>query len=265
VFSARLPLRCALDILQGLAMSSNSLPTSQTDRVVLTMREMLLRGAFNPGERLTELSLVSRLGASRTPVRHALARLAHEGLLEPQPSGGFRVRAFTLQDVWDAIELRGVVEGTAARLAAERLTDPGELAAIQAAVEGMDQLTPVNRENFSAYLELNVTFHSELRRLSKSPMLMAVLDKVIQLPFADPGALVFSEAESEEANRASLVAQEHHRSILDAIMTRAGTRAESLAREHALVARRNLERALRSPETFERIPGASLVQLPTAM
>ena len=62
--------------------------TSQTDRVILTLREMLLRGEFRPGERLAELTLVPRLNASRTPVRLALDRLAHEGLLEAMPGGG---------------------------------------------------------------------------------------------------------------------------------------------------------------------------------
>ncbi|HEV8245062.1 MAG TPA: winged helix-turn-helix domain-containing protein, partial [Polyangiaceae bacterium] len=75
---------------------------TQTERVVLTLREMLLRGDFKPGERLAELSLVALLGASRTPVRLALDRLAHEGLLEAKETTGFRVRAFALDDVWDA-------------------------------------------------------------------------------------------------------------------------------------------------------------------
>lgn len=95
---------------------------SQTGRALLTLRELLLRGEFSPGGHLSELQLVSRLGASRTPVRMALSRLAHEGLLEAAPFGRFRARKFTLAEVWDAIELRGVLEGTAARLAAERLS-----------------------------------------------------------------------------------------------------------------------------------------------
>src|SRR5579871_6967635 len=99
---------------------------SQTGRTLLNLREMLLRGDFQPGERISELPLVARLGVSRTPIRLALDRLAHEGLLEVCPSGGFVVREFTVEDIWDAIEMRGVLEGTAARLAAERLTDNSE-------------------------------------------------------------------------------------------------------------------------------------------
>ena len=61
-------------------------------------------------------------------MRLALERLAHEGLLEALPKGGFCIREFTIEDVWDAIEILGVLEGTAARLAAERLGDSRELA-----------------------------------------------------------------------------------------------------------------------------------------
>ena len=62
-----------------------------------------------------------QLGVSRTPLRTALMTLEHEGLLETLPGGGFVVREFTRTDINDSIELRGVLEGTAARLAAERL------------------------------------------------------------------------------------------------------------------------------------------------
>ena len=91
----------------------------------------MLRGEFRAGERLAELTLVRMLNASRTPVRLALDRLAREGVLEALPSGGFRVREFAIADIWDAIDTRGVLEGTAARFAAERLERRDELARLQ--------------------------------------------------------------------------------------------------------------------------------------
>src|SRR5947209_11607991 len=100
---------------------------SQTARALILVREMLLRGEVARGERISELPLVARLGMSRTPIRLALERLAHAGLLETNPTGGFTVREFTLGEVQDTIELRGVLEGTAARLAAERLGGAGGL------------------------------------------------------------------------------------------------------------------------------------------
>src|SRR3989442_4158883 len=100
---------------------------SQTGRAFIGIRELVLRGEFARGERISELPLVARLGMSRTPIRLALERLAHIGLLESTATGGFTVREFTIEEVRDAIEVRGVLEGTAARLAAERLADSREL------------------------------------------------------------------------------------------------------------------------------------------
>jgi GntR family transcriptional regulator of vanillate catabolism len=222
---------------------------------------MVLTGQFRSGERLTELDLVARLDASRTPVRHALTRLAHEGLLDALPKGGFRVCAFTLDEVWDAIEVRGVLEGTAARLAAERLSHPGELAGLLGIQSGSDSLLPVTGDNFVQYLEFNEAFHHELLVLSKCPILMRTLDGILRLPFASPGALVLGDGDQAEVVGTADLARFQHRAIIDAIEQRAGTRAEHLAREHARIARGNLERALRDPSVFSRLPGASLVTL----
>jgi GntR family transcriptional regulator of vanillate catabolism len=101
---------------------------------------MLLSGDFRPGERISELSLVARLGASRTPVRLAMDRLAQEGLLELSPGGGFSARAFTIAEIYDAIDLRGALEGTAARWAAERLTSPKELDKLRRCCRQMEDL-----------------------------------------------------------------------------------------------------------------------------
>jgi GntR family transcriptional regulator of vanillate catabolism len=235
---------------------------SQTGRVVLALREMVLRGDFRPGERLAELALVARLKASRTPVRLALDRLAHEGLLEALPAGGFRVREFSIEDVWDAIEIRGVLEGTAARLAAERLSSADELADLRACCREMEDVVAAGLEDFVRYLEVNDRLHAELRRLAKSPMLSRTIEAVVALPFAAPGALVYGSAELPQARAVAVIALEHHRSIVEAIENREGARAESLAREHSRVARKNLARALGDKDLFGRVPSVSLISMP---
>ena len=70
--------------------------TSQTARAFIGVRELLLRGNFARGERISELPLVARLGMSRTPIRLALERLAHIGLLDVGATGGFTVRQFSI-------------------------------------------------------------------------------------------------------------------------------------------------------------------------
>ena len=87
--------------------------------------------SFPAGTRLFEVPLAEALAISRTPVREAMSRLAEEGLLDRAQGGGFVVRTFAFADVVDAIELRGVLEGTAARLAAERGVAPAALVRIR--------------------------------------------------------------------------------------------------------------------------------------
>lgn len=244
--------------------------SSQTGRTVLNLREMLLRGDFQPGERLSELPLVARLGVSRTPLRLALDRLANEGLLEIVPTGGFVVRAFTLTDVYDTIELRGVLEGSAARLAAERLQDRRELAGLHSLQNELELVMPLAPElvptidSFATYLDLNEAFHSTLVDLAKSPMLRRTVDRLLSLPFASPSATVFARLKLPKAKELLTVAHDHHQAIMEAIEKRQGSRAEALAREHACLALRNLEAVMADKEVSSSVPGVSLIRMPDA-
>lgn len=246
------------------ARGGNAEFISQTGRTLLNVREMLLRGDFQPGERISELPMVARLGVSRTPIRLALDRLANEGLLEASPSGGFVVRSFALSDIWDAIEMRGVLEGTAARLAAERLTHDRELTEIRRSMHEMDAyLGPApNIDSFARYLDLNDAFHAAVVNLAKSPMLRRTLDQVMLLPFAQPSAVVFARSKLPGAPEMFAIGQEHHRVILDAIGHRQGARAEAAAREHSGLSRRILESALKDRDILSCVPGSSLIRLP---
>lgn len=228
---------------------------------------MLLRGDFQPGERISELPLVARLGVSRTPIRLALDRLSHEGLLEVSPSGGFVVREFTVSDIWDAIEMRGVLEGTAARLAAERLSDPSELTDLRRYREEMECYgAPVaNIDSFARYLDVNDLFHSTVASLAKSPMLRRTLDHIMTLPFAQPSAVVFAHSKLPRAESLFPIGQEQHRVIVEAIERRQGSRAEAAAREHATISRRILEIVLVDRSMFGYVPGASLIKLPVTV
>ncbi len=104
---------------------------SQTLRALLQMRELLVRGEFRPGERIREIPLAARLHVSRTPLRLVLGRLEEEGLVVKRPTGGFVASEFSVRDIHDGIEIRGVLEGMAAKLAAERVVKPEELAEIR--------------------------------------------------------------------------------------------------------------------------------------
>ncbi|MGZ4373094.1 MAG: GntR family transcriptional regulator [Gaiellaceae bacterium] len=234
---------------------------SQTTKATLGLRELLFEGAIAPGERVPEVDLAERLGVSRTPLRLALTTLAHEGLLEPLPGGGFAVRSFTRADIADSIELRGVLEGTAARFAAERLESPDELTALVDAARQLDEVVEdLSPDSLVRYVELNDAFHDGLAALAKSATLTRAIANVAALPFASPGALLSSHGSSKRSREILVVAQHQHRALIDAIRSRHGARAEGIAHEHARLAQLNLEHALEDGTTFERLHGAPLLR-----
>jgi GntR family transcriptional regulator, vanillate catabolism transcriptional regulator len=237
--------------------------TSQSTRALLRLRELILNGEFQAGARMSELPLVERLGVSRTPLRLALATLEHEGLLELVPGGGYAVREFTHGDVADAIELRGVLEGTAARMAAERGVSRRDIAAMRALIDEMEQhVHATDYDSFVAYMDLNESFHALLVKAAASSTLQRAVDGMVALPFASASAFVLATAELPEGRYTLLLAQDQHRGLVDAIERREGARAEGIAREHARLAARNLEIALERREVLEGMPGVGLIRLP---
>ncbi len=236
---------------------------SQTLRALLSLRELILGGTLKPGERVSELPLVERLGVSRTPLRAALVRLEQEGLLETMPTGGFAVRGFDERDLYTAIEVRGTLEGLAARLAAERGPSTEGLATLRGSVAALDALlarSPITPANLSDYVRFNERFHSCVVELADSQVLTWQIERAVSLPFASASAFVMIQAELPEAETLFIIAQDQHRCVLQAIEAREGARAEALMREHARLARRNLELALLSQRTRELVPGSELIR-----
>jgi GntR family transcriptional regulator of vanillate catabolism len=236
---------------------------SQTARALLQLRELIVGGALAAGERITELAMVDRLAVSRTPIRSALVRLQAEGLLEALPGGGFVVRDFSQEDIHDAIELRGTLEGLAARLAAERRVAPSLLATARQSLTAIDALLAAPRltsASFAAYGEHNAHLHALLAQMSGSPLLQRQLEQVGTLPFASPNGFVMVEMHGTRARDRLLIAHDQHHALVDAIERREGTRAESLAREHARNAQRNLVDVLSNQRALQRLPGAALIR-----
>lgn len=234
---------------------------AQTVRATLGLRQLLFEGEIAPGERLVELALVERLGVSRTPLRLALTTLEHEGLVESLPGGGFAVRTFSRTEVDDAIEVRGVLEGTAARFAAERLESPTEVRELHEIVSQLDEIVhDASPEAIVAYVELNEAFHAELVRLSKSEIVAREIVRVMAFPFASPAALLASHVQLSQ-REILLVAQHQHHALAEAIEAGHGTRAEEIAREHARISKRSLDLALERREILDALPGGSLLNV----
>jgi GntR family transcriptional regulator of vanillate catabolism len=236
---------------------------SQTVRTQLKLRELIVGGGLKPGLRIAELALVERLAASRTPIRMALVRLEEEGLLESLPGGGFAVKDFSEHDIHDAIELRGTVEGLAARLAAERGISAVQRAEARDCIERIDELLALrelSEQSFGGYVRQNERFHALLAEMSGSDLVQRQLARAKTLPFASPNSFVMARSTGAGARDMLVVAQQQHRGVLEAIVQGEGSRAEALMREHARIAHSNLRQALQSHETLKLVPGASLIR-----
>lgn len=235
---------------------------SQAEKAVVGLRGLILSGGFDAGSRLPEVAVAERLGISRTPLRQAMDRLVSEGLLERIPTGGCRVIQFHLDDVNDAIELRGVIEGTAARLAAERgITAEDHTEAVRV-LEALDAVVGASEQiDLDRYVKLNARFHELLASMCGSDLVRREVERISRLPLASPSAFLRGQ-EAIPDFRASLVrAQAQHHALLEAIVAREGARAEALAREHARLARENFKFLQDAdPVLATRIPGLSLVK-----
>lgn len=234
----------------------------QSERALRELRSRILSGELQADQHVSEPAAAEMLGISRTPAREAMARLVEEGLLHRSESGRCTVRHFTREDVNDAIEYRGVLEGTVLRLAAER----------GAAREAMEQCRRIVTEidgclgerpediDFDRYTALNADFHRYLAKLSGSPTMERELLRAHRLPLGSPNAFLQNQADVPMIRRSLFRAQAHHWAMLEAVANREGSRAEALAREHARLARTNLDHVFVGNRTLaKRIPGLSLV------
>ncbi len=237
--------------------------SNQTVKAQLRLRELVLGGELPAGARLAELALVERLGVSRTPVRAALQALKDEGLLDALPGGGYAVKAFNETEVRDAIEVRGTLEGLAARLAAERGAPASLLAQARACLDAIDALlTPsaLSSASFGGYVDANAAFHGLLCAMAGSSVLSRQVERAAAQPFASPSAFVMTQHAGPQTRDRLVVAQAQHRAVLQAVEQREGARAEAVMREHARIAHLGLSDALATRQGDAGVPGVALIR-----
>jgi GntR family transcriptional regulator, vanillate catabolism transcriptional regulator len=203
--------------------------------VALRIREMILRGELSPGERLAELVLAERLGVSRTPIRQALPALAREGLLAAAGRRGYVVRSFSPEDVLDAIETRGLLEGLAARRIAERGAAPGLLQKLRECLKEGDAIIGkrgLESADETRYSEMNGRFHALVVEGAASRILADTLVHNDHVPFASARAVAFSRDAAVLLPVLQYAHRQHH-AIVQALENREAARVEALMREHA--------------------------------
>ena len=192
------------------------------DDAAQTLRDAILDGRFTAGARLRQTDLADQLAISRTPVREALGRLQHEGLVDLLPGGGVRVAVLALEEAVELYDLREVLDGLAARLAAQRAT-PASLARLEKSLKRMARC--LARHDANQWFGAHVEFHDEIFQASANTRLIA-LSAVVRLSIQRfHPVLLRTPHRLADAHR-------EHREIHTAIAAGDGERAERLARAH---------------------------------
>ena len=235
----------------------------QFQRALASLRRMIVSGELAPGDRLTEIPLAALLGVSRMPVRMALPALEQEGLLERAGKRGYRVRQIRAGDVADAIEVRGTLEGLAARLVVENGLRPETLELLSDCLAQGDAVFvdgQFQEGDFTAYHAMNMQFHRIIMEASGNTAITAALARNDALPLASANSITIDQDHlAREFKRLHFAHMQHHL-IVEAMSSGQGARAEALMREHANAAMKYADLFNHDspiPENFRVIVGAA--------
>jgi DNA-binding GntR family transcriptional regulator len=210
------------------AIQPRAIQPSLAEKAYHAIRELIVSLELAPGAVIEERELMERLGIGRTPVREALRRLAHEGLVEVYPRRGMFVTGVDVRELARLSEVRVVLEPEAARLAADRATDV-DRAAI---AELLEELAAGGR-NDRELMQLDERIHGAVYRAAHNDLLEATLSQYYVLALRIWSMALEQAHELEEAVEA-------HRALLEAIRDGDGPRAAETMRAHV----QNFEQAM---------------------
>ena len=188
------------------------------------LRAAILAGRLQPGERIVEADIARQMATSRSPVREAVRKLEHEGLLEYVPRRGTIVVGLSLDDVADAYQLRAHLEAYGARLAATRATE-AQLARLLEMIERMRQSAVAN--DLEGLVAADVEFHRLVCEAASSRRLLQLWETLNPAGWTLVSGLSAIDLSLEQI-------AERHRPILAALQSRTPDHAENIIRCHIL-------------------------------
>lgn len=200
------------------------------EKIFEVIKEKILMGILKPGDPLVEVKLAEELGVSRTPIREALRQLELEGLVYSIPHKGAFVAGVTAQDIEDIYTIRMLLEGLAARWAAQKITKDEE-----------DELTEIitlmelytKKKDIPKVMKTDSQFHQLIYKASKSKPLEHVLSTFHSY-------IIRARATSFETPGRLEEAMEEHKLIFEAIVSRDPDKAEEYMKLHVKNAAKNL-------------------------
>ena len=187
-----------------------------------TLRQAIVEGVLQPGERLMEIQMAEELGVSRTPVREAIRKLEQEGFVVMVPRRGTYVADLSLKDINEVFEIRTALDVLAAGLAAERITDE-ELEESERLLVHIGEY--IEMQDMDKIIDADSQFHDLLYKASRNDRLVGIINNLREqltrfrsISISYPGRLQNT--------------WEEHRRLLEAIAQRDAEQAMQIAREH---------------------------------
>lgn len=208
-------------MISGLTIEENAyLPLR--DVVFQTLRQAILKGELQPGERLMEIKLAERLGVSRTPIREAIRKLELEGLVIMIPRKGAAVANITEKDTKDVLEVRRTLEMFAVEVACDRIT-PEQLVQLKEAAKAFE--ASKGSMDLIRIAETDMNFHEIIYEATQNERLVQMLNNLRENMYR------YRIEYLKDPNYYDSLVREHQ-AILDAVENGCKEKARVYMRDH---------------------------------
>jgi DNA-binding GntR family transcriptional regulator len=228
------------DRAAGMSFTTRASPATAQDEAYRALLRDIRAGRYQPGERLIPETIARELAMSRMPVREAFQRLANEGLVLIRPNRGCVVSGLTVEEIYEAFEIRSVLEGLAVRLAMPHV-DAAVLAELD---EHLSRMRRAGAAGGGDWLARHQEFHAYICGLSRRPKLIG---QIAALHIAvEPYMRVWLHHVARPAN-----ATERQDEVVAAIRTGNAEHAEAVMREHVMRTAPRLAEFLRNRDRLQ--------------
>ncbi len=202
------------------------------DKIVASIRDSIIDGRLQPGERLIEPDTAKMLGVSRTPIREAFLQLESEGFVKVVPRKGAIVTELSLRDALETYDIKSELEALAAKLSVENITD-NQIEELKTLNIEMDRQSKLKKKNYKLFLELNSRFHQIIIKASGNEKLYRLICQLRRQTLRYN--YLYLSLLSHLDNTVS-----EHNQIIEALKKRDARKTEMLIRKHGDTARKAL-------------------------
>jgi DNA-binding GntR family transcriptional regulator len=192
-----------------------------SEDLVFYIKQQIIDGELNPGDRIVETKLARELGISQTPVREAIRQLMGEGIITIAPNRGPLVRSLNMKDVFEIYSLRAMLEGLSIRLATQNAT-PEDIKKLEDFYKQMEE--KLHDDSVDSLLQDSLYIHQSIINLSNHSRLISMY-KSINFQISLVNRILGRKSTKQKE-------LDQHWELIEALVRRDPDQAEKVIREH---------------------------------